>query len=163
VVQVGDVLEVIVTRVQNYGLFIVADDLPGLILIPELSWDRISHPSQIADVGDSLRCKVIHLPDQKPPATQFVASIRALHPENNPWRDPDVYAVGNCFSGPVVKRMAYGCFIQHPNSAWVLIHTDDIPPNDPMDEGQVITVQITECDVEGQKVRGHLIKSANES
>jgi len=164
VIQIGDVLEVTVTSVQNYGLFVSADEAPGLILIPELSWGRISHPSEIATVGQSLRCKVIHLPPNHPPdKPQFTASIRALTPEKNPWRDPDAYAVGTRFRGPIAMQTSYGYFVDHPNGALVLIHTDDVPAGLTLADGQQVTVAITECDIEGQKVRGQLVEMDTET
>jgi len=159
VIQIGDVLEVTVTSVQHYGLFVSADDIPGLILIPELSWGRISHPSEIATVGDSLKCKVIRLPPDPPPEKpQFTASIRALTPEQNPWRDPNVYAVGTRFRGPITMECSYGYFVHHPNGALVLIHVDDIPAGLSLSDGTEVSVTITECDVEGQKVRAQLVE-----
>lgn len=75
----GDTCEGIVTRVENYGLFVDVDGVPGLLRIPELSCDRIQHPSDVADVGDCVRFKILNLNDNRP-HEQFNGSIKALHP-----------------------------------------------------------------------------------
>lgn len=52
--EIGDVVVGTVVDVQNFGLFVTVDGQSGLILIPELSWDRISHPSEVANEGDQI-------------------------------------------------------------------------------------------------------------
>lgn len=154
-VQVGEILNVTVVDVQPYGLHVDADGIPGLILIPELSWQRVSHPSQIAKLDDRIQCKVKHIPpDASEQSRRFTASIRDLHPELNPWRDPKVFAVGTAFYGVVVREMPYGLFIQHPHDAWALLHVDDMDaggshPN----VGDAVHVVVAECDVAAKKIR----------
>ena len=92
-VGIGETREVTVVGVEHYGIYVEADDVPGLILIPELSWQRVSHPSEIAKIDDRIRGKVIRvLPDATEGSPRFMGSIRELHPERNPWFDPSVYA-----------------------------------------------------------------------
>ena len=47
-----------------------------------------------------------------------------MHPELNPWRDPSLFAVGHVFTGPVVRVMNYGCFIELRPEVWGLLHRD---------------------------------------
>ena len=157
-VQIGDILDVTVVNVQPYGLHVNADGITGLILIPELSWQRISHPSEIASVDDCIKCKVNHIPpDATEASPRFTASIRDLHPELNPWRDPSVYAVGTVFSGVVDRQVSYGVFIRHPRDTWALLHVDDIDAGESnLHIGDTVDVVITECDVDGQKIRVRL-------
>ena len=157
-VQVGDILDVTVVNVQPYGLHVHADGVPGLILIPELSWQRVSHPSEVASVHDRIKCKVNRIPpDATEAAPRFTASIRDLHPELNPWRDPSVYAVGTIFSGVVDRQMSYGVFIRHPRETWALLHVDDFDAGaTDLPLGDTVDVVITECDIDGQKIRVRL-------
>lgn len=154
-VEIGDILDVTVVEVQPYGLHVDADGVPGLILIPELSWQRISHPSEIACVGDRIRCRVNHVPpDETDDSARFTASIRELSPELNPWRDSSVYSVGTVFSGVVERQMSYGVFVRHPRDAWALLHVDDFDSAAAnLKEGDVVDVVITNCDVKVQKIR----------
>ena len=157
-VQIGAILDVTVVNVRPYGLHVNADGIPGLILIPEMSWQRVSHPSEIAVVNDCIKCKVIRIsPDATEGSPRFTASIRDLHPELNPWREPSVYAVGTVFSGVVDRRMSYGVFILHPRETWALLHVDDFDAGESdLHIGDTVDVVITECDVDGQKIRVRL-------
>ena len=83
-IRVGDVLEGTVTRCEPYGLFVTVDGTPGLINIPELSWERIGHPSEVADVGDRVRFQVLNLNDPHArPHQHFNGSIKILTPRSN--------------------------------------------------------------------------------
>ena len=44
---VGDVCDGVVTRLEQFGMFVDVDGVPGLLRIPELTWGRISHPSDV--------------------------------------------------------------------------------------------------------------------
>ena len=79
---VGDVCDGMVVRIENYGLWVDVDGIPGLLRIPDLSWERISHPSDVASVGDSVRFQILGMnePDVRP-HERFVGSIKVLLPK----------------------------------------------------------------------------------
>lgn len=153
--EIGDVLTGTVVNVQNFGLFVDVDGTLGLILIPELSWDRISHPSEIANLGDQIECKVIRLvPDAIQGQPEFTASVREVHPEFNPWRDSSVYEIGSVFRGTIVRIMSYGIFFSHPCGAWALLHNEDFDADQmSLGIGDSIDLVIAQVDVEQQKIR----------
>ena len=105
---VGAVIEASVTRLEPYGAWVECAGRPGLITIPEVSWSRISHPGDVLHVGQRVRAKVLVLG----PAGELALSIRAAHPEQDPWRDPLTFAPGKEFVGPVALVLGYGCFVQ---------------------------------------------------
>ncbi len=153
----GDIIEVQVTRVEAYGVFVKHGDTPGLILIPELSWQRIRHPSDVAQVGNTLRCKVLRVPeDSGTESPQFVGSVKQVHPEHNPWRDPEVFQPGVIFTGPVTNCTSYGYFVEHPRGVLALLHVVDVPAGVSFAEGETLQVVVSECDVEALKVRVRL-------
>lgn len=153
-VEIGDVVVGTVVEVQPFGLFIDVDGVLGLILIPELSWDRISHPSEIASQGDRIACKVIRIvPDSGEERARFTGSVKALQPERNPWRDASIYAVGSKFEGTVERIMSYGVFLRHPSGASALLHNDDFDdPEMQFNIGDSVEVVITEVEVDEEKI-----------
>lgn len=80
--KVGDICEGIITQIEPFGMFVDVDGVPGLLRIPELSWKQIRHPSDIADVGESVRFQVLNLNDpSKRTHEHFNGSIKVLMPK----------------------------------------------------------------------------------
>lgn len=81
--KVGDVYNGVVTRIEHYGLVVEADGRPGLLRIVDLTSGYISHPSDIAAVGDVVRFQVLQLNDPaRRPGEQFNGSMRTLEPKS---------------------------------------------------------------------------------
>ena len=76
--EVGDTVEATVTRIENYGLWLDVLGRRGLLMIPDISHRKVSHPSEYAQVGDTLNVKVVRFNWQN---GDFVASRKELHPE----------------------------------------------------------------------------------
>jgi small subunit ribosomal protein S1 len=73
--EIGDIIQATVTRIENYGIWLDSSGRIGLLLIVDISSKRIRHPSEVAKVGDILTVKVIRLVEEK---DQFVASLKEL-------------------------------------------------------------------------------------
>jgi small subunit ribosomal protein S1 len=56
--QIGDIIQARVTRIEPYGIWLEAEGRTGLLLIPDITYRRIGHPSEAAKVGDILRVRV---------------------------------------------------------------------------------------------------------
>ncbi|WP_435016470.1 S1 RNA-binding domain-containing protein [Tundrisphaera sp. TA3] len=103
----GSIIDAVVVQIEPYGAWVDHGGQRGLITIPEVSWSRIRHPGEALSVGQRVRAKVLGVA-----AGEFSASIRAAHPELDPWRDPESFGVGATFVGPVVLVTDYGCFVE---------------------------------------------------
>ena len=143
----GDVLAVVVERLENYGAWIAVGEHRGLIRIPEISWRRISHPSEALSVGQVVRVRVLHVDTRD---NTFTASLRVLYPEEDPWRDPSVFAVGNEFTGVVVRVLEYGAFVELFEGERGLIRAEagKLLP----EPGQRVRVRVVAVDVESRQV-----------
>lgn len=76
---VGDICDGVVTRIEPFGLFVAVDGVPGLLRVPDLTCDRISHPSEVALVGDRVRFQILQINDpDKRPQEHFNGSICVL-------------------------------------------------------------------------------------
>ena len=117
--EAGADIEATVTRVEPFGAFVEHRGFRGLVRIPEISWHRIRHPSDELIVGQKVLVRVLAVHEN--PSESFSASIRAVHPEQNPWRDPSEFAVGREFRGRVVRILEYGAFVEIKPEVWGLL------------------------------------------
>ena len=117
----------------------------------ELSWDTLGHSSDAVSVGEP--CKIIIDRMDNCPLGGPLASVRRVHPELNPWADPTAYSVGTQYAGRLALKRVYGWLVAHPNGAVGLLHADDIPHNLDAAIGDILSVEITECDTNGQQFR----------
>ena len=143
---VGDIIEVTVTRLEQYGAWVDCGGRTGLILIPEISWFRISHPADILAIGHRVRAKVLVVSDDG----QFSASIKAVNPELDPWHDPSTFAVGTVLAGRVMLVAEYGCFVELKPEVWGLLRRKNWP--EPMAVGDVVRVRVESVDRASRKV-----------
>ena len=79
---VDDICDGVVTRLEQFGMLVDVDGVPGLLRVPELTWDRISHPSDVAAIGDTVRFRILQLynPTDRP-HEHFNGSIKVLLPK----------------------------------------------------------------------------------
>jgi small subunit ribosomal protein S1 len=121
-IQEMDVLPGVVKNITDYGAFIDLGGLDGLLHITDMSWGRVTHPSQVINVGDKINVKVLHFDAD----TQRVSlGLKQLVPD--PWLEaPQKYAVGNRVSGKVVSLTDYGAFIELEEGIEGLIHLSEM-------------------------------------
>lgn len=152
---IGAIVEAVVTRLEQYGAWLDCAGRSGLVQIPEVSWSRIRHPSDVLSVGQRIRVKVLVVrADGK-----FTASIRAVHPEKDPWYDPAIFAVGAEFVGPVVLVTDYGCFVELRPEVWGLYKKEQWTR--PMAVGDRVRVRVEKVDAESRKVEVSLLLGTN--
>ncbi len=106
--EVGQVREGIVRRLQNFGAFVDLGGIDGLIHVSQLSWDRMAHPSEVLEEGQNVRVRI----EKIDPATGRIGlSYRDLL--EDPWQDAATkYAVGSVLEGTVTKIMEFGAFVK---------------------------------------------------
>ena len=112
----GAIIDVIVERIEPYGAWVDHRGRRGLVAIPEVSWSRIRHPGEALSVGQRVRVKVLAVAEDC-----FSASIRAAHPELDPWRHAAQFSKGTAFVAPVVLETAYGYFVELRPEVWGLL------------------------------------------
>ena len=148
---VGAIVEVVVTRLEPYGAWLDYDGQIGLVRIPDISRKRIGHPADVLVVGQLVRVKILVAPTQN----EFSASLRAVHPEDDPWYDPSRFAVGTEFVGRVVRVLEYGCFVELRPEVWGSLRRERwvTPPS----EGDAMRVRVESVDVAARKVEVSLL------
>jgi small subunit ribosomal protein S1 len=118
----GMVVEGIVKNLTDYGAFIDLGGIDGLLHITDMSWGRVSHPSDILAVGDKINVKVLKFDREK---ERVSLGLKQITPD--PWLDVESkYPVGVKVKGKVVSLTDYGAFIELEEGVEGLIHVSEM-------------------------------------
>jgi len=135
--KVGDVVEGEVSGIVAFGAFVKFSpdveaegikEIEGLVHISELDWQLINNPSDVVEVGDKVKAKVISVDGGK-----ISLSIKAL--KKDPWTDiEDKYKVGSFVKGTVTKINPFGAFVKLDSSIHGLCHISEFGSDAKMKE-----------------------------
>jgi len=118
----GQVLEGVVKNVTSYGVFMDLGGVDGLIHITDLSWGRISHPSEIVELDQKLNVVILDFDDDK---KRIALGLKQLTP--HPWDNlDDKLKVGDKVKGKVVVIADYGAFVEIAPGVEGLIHVSEM-------------------------------------
>jgi small subunit ribosomal protein S1 len=118
----GKVLTGVVKNITDYGAFIDLGGIDGLLHITDMSWGRVSHPSELFKVNDEIDVIVL----KYDPATERV-SLGHKQLKNDPWSNViERYPVGARMSGKVVSLTDYGAFVELEPGVEGLIHVSEM-------------------------------------
>ena len=118
----GQVLEGTVKNVTSYGVFMDLGGVDGLIHITDLSWGRISHPTEIVELDQKLNVVILDFDDDK---KRIALGLKQLTP--HPWDNLDAeLKVGDKVKGKVVVIADYGAFIEIATGVEGLIHVSEM-------------------------------------
>jgi len=118
----GQVLEGTVKNITSYGVFMDLGGVDGLIHITDLSWGRISHPSEIVELDQKLNVVILDFDDDK---KRIALGLKQLTP--HPWDKLDEeLKVGDKVKGKVVVLADYGAFVEIAPGVEGLIHVSEM-------------------------------------
>ncbi len=152
--QPGDLREGVVSSVVNFGAFVDLGGMDGLVHVSELSWQHVSHPSEVVNVGDKVQVKVLEVDRDR---ERISLSIRQT--KEDPW-DRFVREVepGSIIDGEVTKTVPFGAFVSVGDGVEGLVHVSEIAihhvesPELELSIGQALRVKVTEVDVDRRRV-----------
>jgi small subunit ribosomal protein S1 len=118
----GQIVEGIVKNLTEYGAFIDLGGIDGLLHITDMSWGRVNHPSELFQVGDHVRVKVLKFNAE----TERV-SLGLKQITEDPWtRASEKYVPGTVVRGKVVSLKDYGAFIELEEGIEGLVHISEM-------------------------------------
>jgi small subunit ribosomal protein S1 len=118
----GQIVEGIVKNLTEYGAFIDLGGIDGLLHITDMSWGRVNHPSEMFQVGDHVRVKVLKFNSD----TERV-SLGLKQITEDPWVSAsERYTPGTVVKGKVVSLKDYGAFIELEQGIDGLVHISDM-------------------------------------
>jgi small subunit ribosomal protein S1 len=118
----GQVLEGVVKNITDFGAFMDLGGLDGLLYITDISWGRISHPSEVVKMDQKLQVVVLDFDDDK---KRISLGLKQLTP--HPWDVlPEGLAEGSVVKGKVVNIEDYGAFLEIQPGVEGLVHVSEI-------------------------------------
>jgi len=150
----GEVYTGRVTSLADFGAFVNINGADGLVHLSELSWDRVQHPSEVLEVGQEVKVKVINIDREK---KRIGLSLRAL--SDDPWRSRiEKFSVGQLVEGVITRLTKFGAFARLEGDIEGLIHISEISetriehPKEVLKEGEVVALRIIRIDPEQHRI-----------
>ena len=149
------VCEGVVSSLADFGAFVNLGGADGLIHLSELSWGRISHPSEVVSIGQTIKVMILNVDRER---KRIGLSLRRLLPE--PWEAvPDRYEVGQVVHGLVTKLVHFGAFARlDKDTIEGLIHISELTerrithPSEVVTEGQELDLRIIRIDTDKRRM-----------
>ncbi|MFQ5648875.1 MAG: 30S ribosomal protein S1 [bacterium] len=151
----GQVLEGGVKNITDFGVFIDLGGVDGLLHINDLSWGRVSHPSEIVSLDEKISVQVLDFNEAK---DRISLGLKQLQP--HPWDNVrDKYKEGDVIKGKVVNISDYGSFIELEKGIEGLIHISEMSwtqhikhPSKLLSLGEIVDAKILNIDYDGRKI-----------
>lgn len=155
VLEEGVILEGIVKNITGYGAFVDLGGIDGILHISDMSWGRISHPSEVLQVGEKVKVVVLRFDSEK---ERISLGMKQLTPD--PWHTvADRYPVGARVQGKVISLMDYGAFVELESGIEGLIHISEMSwtrkvshPSKILQVAQSVEVVILNVDPEHRRI-----------
>ena len=151
----GQIIKGIVKNITDYGAFIDLGGMDGLLHITDISWSRVTNPSEHLNLGEEIDVKVLSFDKEKLRVSLGIKQI-----QNDPWENVEAkYAVGGIYEAEVSNITDYGCFAQLEEGIEGLIHLSEldwtsknIHPSKVVEMNQIIKVMILEIDHDKRRI-----------
>ena len=146
----GDEREGIVKNITDYGAFVeLAPGVDGLLHVTDMSWSRVNHPSEVLNVNDAVRVKIIKI---NPETHRISLGIKQLTPD--PWEGVAAkYPLNAKFKGKVTNITDYGAFVELEDGIEGLVHVSEmswvkknVHPGKIVSTSQEVEVMVLEVD-----------------
>ncbi len=149
------VCEGVVSSLADFGAFVNLGGADGLVHLSELSWGRISHPSEVVKIGEKIKVMVLNVDRER---KRIGLSLRRMLPE--PWETvPDRYEVGQVVRGIVTKLVHFGAFARlEDDTIEGLIHISELTerrinhPSEVVAEKQELELRIIRIDTQKRRM-----------
>ena len=153
--KVDDLRKGMVKNITDFGAFIDLGGVDGLLHITDISWGRISHPSEVLSVGQELEVVIIGIDKEKERV-----SLGLKQKTRNPWDDVVAkYPKGSKINGKVVNIMPYGAFVEIETGVEGLIHVSEMSwtkrvskASDVLSIGEEVEAVVLDIDRDSRKI-----------
>jgi small subunit ribosomal protein S1 len=118
----GQVLEGTIKNITDFGAFLDLGGVDGLLYITDISWGRITHPSEVLKIDQKVNVVVLDFDDEK---KRISLGLKQL--TSHPWDQlPETIVEGNLIKGKVVNIEDYGAFLEITPGVEGLVHVSEI-------------------------------------
>src|SRR3954463_7938244 len=152
--QPGDVVEGQISNIVDFGAFVDLNGMDGLIHISELSWSHVNHPSEVLEIGQEVKVKVLDIDRER----QRI-SLGLKQTQSDPWQQVlENYHEDNVVEGRVTKVVTFGAFVEILPGVEGLVHISELAqhhvenPREVVSQGDTVNVRILEVDAERRRL-----------
>ena len=154
-IEAGQTRKGVVKNIADFGAFIDLGGMDGLLHITDMSWGRISHPSEMLAIDDEVEVKILDVDKEK----EKVA-LGLKQKTDNPWFNiEEKYPVGSRVKGQVVNIMSYGAFVKLETGIEGLVHISEMSwtrrinhPSEIVAIGDMVEVVVLKIDREKEEI-----------
>jgi small subunit ribosomal protein S1 len=153
--QVGQVRTGVVKNITDFGAFIDLGGVDGLLHITDMSYGRVSHPTELVQIGREVEIKILDIDWQR---ERISLGLKQLQPY--PWKDiAEKYPVGTRVQGKVVSITNYGAFVELEPGIEGLVHISEMSwtrtvrhPSKIVSIGETIEAVVLKVDEQEEKI-----------
>jgi small subunit ribosomal protein S1 len=151
----GQTVDGVVKNITDYGAFIDLGGIDGLLHVTDMAWRRVNHPSEILNVGDTVKVQIVRI---NPETHRISLGMKQL--ESDPWEGIEAkYPIGAKFTGKVTNITDYGAFVELEAGVEGLIHVSEmswvkknVHPGKIVSTSQEVEVQVLEVDPNKRRI-----------
>ena len=144
-----------VKAITDFGAFVDIGGVDGLLYITDMSWSKISHPSEIVALGDRIEVAILNLDKE---SGKISLGLKQRLPD--PWQDIESkYKVGDKVKGKVVNILPYGVFVELEKGIEGLVHVSEISwtkrvnnPGEMFAVGDILETQVLSVEKESRRI-----------
>ena len=151
----GQIIDGVVKNITDYGAFVDLGGIDGLLHVTDLSYKRVGHPSEMINIGDTVKVQIIRINKD----TQRI-SLGMKQLESDPWDGAGAkYPVGAKLSGRVTNITEYGAFVELEPGIEGLVHVSEmswtkknVHPGKIVSTSQEVDVIVLEVDQDKRRI-----------
>jgi small subunit ribosomal protein S1 len=151
----GQIVKGVVKNLTDYGAFVDLGGLDGLLHITDISWSRVTNPTEVLSLGQEIDVKILSFDKEK-----LRVSLGLKQIQNDPWESIEgKYSVGGVYEATVSNLTDYGCFAELEQGVEGLIHLSEldwtnknIHPSKVVDIEEKIKVMVLEIDHDKRRI-----------
>lgn len=161
----GDVRPGHVISLADFGAFVDIGGADGLVHLSELSWNRVTHPREVVEVGQRVTVRVLNVDRER---KRIGLSLKQL--DDDPWLQiARNFQPDQLVQGTITKLAKFGAFVRLENASDVegLIHVSELAddrvehPRTVVKEGDVVTLRVVKVDTEKRRIGLSLRRAAS--
>ncbi|HLS58142.1 MAG TPA: 30S ribosomal protein S1 [Paracoccaceae bacterium] len=151
----GDVIDGVVKNITEYGAFVDLGGVDGLLHVTDMAWRRVNHPSEILNIGETVKVQVIKVNKE----TQRI-SLGMKQLQADPWDTvEEKFPIGSRHKGRVTNITDYGAFVELEPGIEGLVHVSEmswtkknVHPGKIVSTSQEVEVEVLEIDTVKRRV-----------
>lgn len=151
----GDAVDGVVKNITEYGAFVDLGGVDGLLHVTDMSWSRVNHPSEILNIGESVKVQVVKI---NPETHRISLGMKQL--QEDPWSQVDTkFPIGSVHKGVVTNITDYGAFVELGDGIEGLVHVSEmswtkknVHPGKIVSTSQEVEVMVLEIETPKRRV-----------